>query len=243
MSTQHFVEDYTDYVRSLMAAYPLDRAMELAVGGSYEEIGAVQAAVLAAYGLKNGNLLVDLGCGSGRTAHAVARRFGIGYVGTDVVPDLLSYATIRCPRHYRFVLHRTLSVPVEDAAADMVCAFSLFTHLLHEETFLYLDDIFRALRPGGTLVFSFLEYAQGAHWEVFRQTVAQHREGRRPHLNVFIERRAIREWAKMIGFERPRFVNGNAPNWEGVALGQSIAVLRRPAAPPAHGPDGDHSDG
>ena len=60
------------------------------------------------------------------------------------------------------MLNRALYIPAPDACADMVCAFSVFTHLLHTETYLYLEDIRRVLRPGGRLVFSFLEFANPA---------------------------------------------------------------------------------
>ena len=39
----------------------------------------------------------------------------------------------------------------------MILAFSVFTHLLHEESFIYLEDFKRVLKPGGSVVFSFLE--------------------------------------------------------------------------------------
>ena len=93
--------------------------------------------------------LFDLGCGSGRLAHALGRRATIDYLGTDVVPELLAYARTRSPANYRFVLNTGLTAPAADGSLDMACAFSVFTHLLHEETYAYLAEVRRALADLG----------------------------------------------------------------------------------------------
>ena len=36
----------------------------------------------------------------------------------------------------------------------MVCAFSVFTHIEHEDSYLYLEEALRIVRPGGRFVFS-----------------------------------------------------------------------------------------
>ena len=154
MAQFHFVEDYERLVETLLETYSLDEAMSRAVGGDYEQIGQIEAQLLEDLGLKSGQALIDLGCGSGRLAAALGHRLDLGtYLGTDIVQALLDYARTKSPRHYRFELHRALSIPAPDESADMVCAFSLFTHLLHTESFLYLQDARRVLRLGGLMVF------------------------------------------------------------------------------------------
>ena len=170
--------------------------------------------------------LIDLGCGSGRLATALGQDGpAIDYLGIDVVQVLLDYARSRAPSNYRFVLHRQLDLPVDAGTADVICAFSVFTHLLHTESYLYMQDIHRVLKPRGTLVFSFLEFAEPEHWSIFAQTVEAQRLSVLPHLNMFIERNAIDVWCERLGFRRDGFVGAAEPCWDGQALGQSVAIL------------------
>lgn len=241
MKIGHFVSDYRRLVERLKGQGDEASAMARAVGGSYDAIGQIESDLLRMYGLRDGMRLIDLGCGSGRAATALARDFQIEYHGTDVVPDLLEYARRNTPANYRYSLVDKIEIPDADACADMVCAFSLFTHLLHEETYLYLEEAKRVLRPGGTLVFSFLEFKIGPHWAVFRDTVKQAKAGYRPHLNMFIERNAIEVWAGHLDMtivdwqdsaEGPRIplsrdvVTDDGQTMTGKAiLGQSVCVI------------------
>ncbi|WP_310631046.1 class I SAM-dependent methyltransferase [Paraburkholderia sp.] len=226
MAQFHFVEDYEKHVESLMKSHPRDEAMALAVGGRYEETGAIQLEVLRKAGLAPGMSIFDLGCGSGRLAHAVGTSsLDIDYCGTDVVQALLDYAKTRAPAHYRFTLHTALSIPADDASIDIACAFSVFTHLLHHESYLYLRDMRRALRTGGKVVFSFLEFAMPTHWTVFEDTVKTAEERGQIPLNTFIERNAITKWSLELGYTVEQFIDGIEPIGELGIFGQSVAML------------------
>lgn len=225
----HFVADYEALVANLVATKPIDEAMATAVGGEFEGTGRIEASVVRYAGLRDGMTLIDLGCGSGRLAWALGQTMRIDYLGIDVVQAFLDYARTKAPRTYRFVLNRTLNIPAPDASADMVAAFSVFTHLLHAETYLYMEDIRRVLRPGGRLVLSFLEFADPEHWLVFEGTVDAQRHSTLPHLNQFIERNAIDLWCRRLGYEREAFIDGaDAPWGDAPKLWQSLAILRRP---------------
>lgn len=226
MAQFHFVRDYEKHVADLMGKYPIDEAMSLAVGGDYETFGNIEAGILRTAGLEDGMHLVDLGCGSGRLATVLHDSAKIGYVGIDVVQALLDYARKKAPG-YVFLLHRGLSIPREDKSADMVSAFSLFTHLLHAESYVYLEECVRILRPGGKIVFSFLEFAEPNHWPVFAQMKSNAIAAGGGHLNMFIERGAIDVWAAKLGIVVERYVSGSSPAWNGHGLGQSVAVLRK----------------
>jgi len=215
-------------VRDLIASHPLDEAMARAVGGSYDLIGGIERDALIHAGLRDGMAVVDLGGGSGRLAHALGQRMHIEYFGVDIIEELLRYARTKAPENYRFVLNRALTLPADDASADMACAFSVFTHLLHAETHLYLEDMRRVLRPGGRVVFSFLEFAEPDHWPVFEATVGGQRTSTAPHLNTFVERDAIGLWCRKLGYECEAFIDSGVAPWGGPSLGQSLAILRRP---------------
>lgn len=229
MAEFHFVADYEALVANLIATRPIDEAMAVAVGGDYENIGRIERSVVRHAGLRDGMTLIDLGCGSGRLAWALGQAMRIDYLGIDIVQALLDYAATKAPRTYRFVLNRALNIPAADHSADMVSAFSLFTHLLHTETYLYMEDIKRVLRPGGRLVFSFLEFANREHWTVFAGTVDAQRRSEAPHLNQFIERNAIAIWCDKLGYELVQFIDGDTAPWGDTSpLWQSLAILRRP---------------
>jgi ubiquinone/menaquinone biosynthesis C-methylase UbiE len=227
MAQFHFVEDYERHVSHLLSQHPIDEVMSLAVGGDYDHIGKIERAILKYAGLTDGMFLIELGCGSGRLAHALGKEFVIDYLGIDIVQSLLDYARTKSPENYKFIIHRELSLPVAEGSADMICAFSVFTHLLHAESYIYLEHMQRCLKAGGCIIFSFLEFASSEHWEIFEATVAGHRASAVPHLNMFIERNAIDVWCAHLGLRREGFIGATDSRWEGDSLGQAVAVLRK----------------
>ncbi|MGH8714783.1 MAG: class I SAM-dependent methyltransferase [Casimicrobiaceae bacterium] len=245
----HFIEDYRALVRDLIARYPLPEAMSRAVGGSYEALGEVEKQLLIGYGLLPAHTLLDVGCGSGRLARALVRYLDEGrLLGTDIVAELLDYARKGCPANWEFVQVEDVCIPFADDSADFACFFSVFTHLLHEETYCYLLEARRAVKPGGRIVFSFLEYEH--NWPIFEGTYKTIKEGNaNEHLNMFIGRDAITAWAEHLGMRiveiraaTDRFIPLSRPivyddgrRVEGsAALGQSVCVLsndKRAAVP------------
>lgn len=215
----HFERDYSRMVAALRGKYPYDEAMQRAVGGTFEEVGRDQVTFLEQRGLRDSTAVVDLGCGSGRTAVQIAKRLpNCSYVGIDVVQDLLDYATSICPASYRFIRSTAVAFPLPDASADMIIAFSVFTHLLHEECYAYLQDAVRVLRPGGKFVFSFFEFARADQWSVFADTVESRKTDAFGHMNTFIERSAIEAWCSHLGLNVEDYFDKTQ---------QSLCVLRR----------------
>jgi ubiquinone/menaquinone biosynthesis C-methylase UbiE len=107
----------------------------------------------------------------------------------------------------------------------MVCAFSLFTHLLQAETYIYLQDMYRVLKKDGILVFTFLEF--GLHWDVFEQTVNAQKNNTLPVLNMFIERSVVEIWAEKLEYKVVEIIGGNETMFNGKAMGQSVAILKK----------------
>lgn len=217
----HFVTDYTAYVKQLMAQHSLEDAMSYAVGGSYDITGSLLVEVLTRAGLKEGMSVIDLGCGSGRLAKHLGLQFSnLEYLGIDIVQELLDYATAQSPKNYRFVLNHDLKLPAADASADIVAIFSVITHLLHQESYLYLEESRRVLRPGGRIVFSFLESEN--NWPIFKGMVDRARAGvKDDQLNMFTERSQIELWARRLGLT----VMGYDYGLPHTGDGQTVAVL------------------
>ena len=236
----HFLDDYHELVRDLIARYPMREAMSRAVGGSYDALGEVEKQLLIRCGLLPTHTLVDVGCGSGRLAKALIPYLGGGRVlGTDIVKELLDYARDGCPSAWQFALVDDIRIPFAADCADFACFFSVFTHLLHEETYCYLLEAQRVVKPGGRIVFSFLEFEH--NWPIFEGTYQTILAGRQNvHLNTFIGRDAIEAWAQHLGMSiveiraaadpfialsRP-VVYDSGQRVEGfAALGQSVCVL------------------
>ena len=226
----HFTEDYERLVADLVKTLPLDEAMSLAVGGEFAAIGAIERDILRYAGLGDGMSLLDLGCGSGRLAKALSNSIEIRYTGLDVVEALLQYASSICPASYQFVLNQALSIPCDDSSIDMVSSFSVFTHLLHAETYIYLEDICRILKPEGRLVFSFLEFAEPNHWAVFTNTVASEKTRTSTQLNTFIERSAIELWCAKLNLRLVEVIDAGETRWQTGPLGQTVAIAEKSLA-------------
>ncbi len=240
---------YIEHVAALERRLDSDRALQQAVGGEFVAVGKLEYHLLRSRGLKDADMIVDVGCGSGRLACQVAPFPGIRYVGCDVVPRLLEYARDLCGRpDWRFELTAGARIPCEPDVADFACFFSVFTHLAQEDIFRYFREAQRVLRPGGLMIFSFLEFRIAEHWAVFIASVDRTRED--AHLNQFIDRASIHAWADATGFEirsihggdtkciplpeEIRYENGSRISGVG-SLGQSVAVLQKRELP-AGGP-------
>lgn len=229
MSQFHFVKDYARLALYLRLTRSRDEAMSIAVGGEYETFGLREAEILQYAGLRDGQSLLDFGCGSGRLAWALGqKKMSIDYCGIDIVKAFLRYARKKSPSNYRFILSRSLSIPLPDASFDMASAFSVFTHLLHHESYNYLEELHRVVRPGGVVVFSFLEFSEPTHWEMFQYTVRAYRRARLPHLNQYMERSQIELWVEKLGYRNASFVASTDSPWGSIgAIGQSLAILQR----------------
>jgi SAM-dependent methyltransferase len=216
--------------------------MHLAIGGEFEAFGILEREVLIQYGLKPDDYVIDVGCGSGRLAKPLSAYLTGRYLGIDIVPDLVDYARELVGRpDWRFEVATGLEIPEKNNRAQMVCFYSVFTHLLHEQSYAYLKDARRVLAPGGHVIISFLEFAIPSHWAVFNGMVAD--IGGQQQLNVFMSRDGIQAWAEHLELEVVAIHDGDKPHiplphpvttdngtvMTGLGnVGQSIAVLRKP---------------
>lgn len=226
---------YERYLTSRIRANPRDRTLAFAqaIGAAsveeYNLQGDGHVAVLRHHGLREGMAVFDLGCGCGRTAEALVRSGWKGnYTGVDVIERFVAELRARCPG-YKAFRHRSTSIPSPDNSLDIVFHWSVFTHLSLEECYLYLKDTLRALKPGGKVVFSFLELNDPAHRPVYFKRVDKIARGRQVGLqDTFLHRDWIRFWAQDIGFQDPNFTDGY-DNSQHPAFWQSLVAMTKPA--------------
>ena len=202
MSKYDFKRAYTqlidDLEKTLKDTHSHDEIMQLAVGGSFEVVGILEREFLIQAGLQEDDYVIDVGCGSGRLARPLSEFLRGKYLGIDVVPRLIDYANQLAGRpEWRFELAPGLQIPEDDEQADLICFFSVFTHLRHEESYLYLQEARRVLVPGGKIIFSFLEFPNPHHWKVFENNLTQVTSTE--PLNQFISMDAIKIWALRLG--------------------------------------------
>lgn len=232
---------YPAFFEHVLKGRPRDEAMIEAVGGGHD-IGDMEATLVGRFGLAADSYVIDVGCGSGRLARPLARLPHVRYLGTDISQTLLDYAEQTAGRSdFRFKRVEGMQIPEGDGVADMVVFFSVGTHLLQEEFFLYLENARRVLKPGGHVLFSFLDVTLPGVRVVFRETVDAARSGQRFHLNTFIGRSDIPAWAEMLQMKLVDMLSGDEPVGEPLPLlravlsepvaerhlGQSVAVLEK----------------
>lgn len=237
---------YPAFIERLKREHGRERAMEAAIGRHFDPVGEILRAFLIQNGLLPSHDLVDVGCGAGRLAKHLAPYLTGRYLGIDVVPDLVDHARQLAGRtDWRFECVSDTVIPERDGAADWICFFSVFTHLAHIDSFRYLVEAARVARPGGRIVFSFLEFAVARHWAFFETALDPLCAESEPAIE-FLSRDAIHAWAAHLPVtietlhagdeahvELPhpvRFPGG--PSFERMAtlgpVGQSVCILRKP---------------
>jgi SAM-dependent methyltransferase len=226
----HFVKDYKKLVKNLIDTNPnnLELAMSIAVGSPtikhYKDVGSNQYNILKHIGLKDGMTIYDLGCGSGRTAQALSKNNWHGaYIGVDIIPELVEYLKLSNP-NYSAYNHNVLSIKASTCSLDILFAFSLFTHLTFEETFVYFKDIHRSLKKNGKFLFSFITINKNEN--LFLERIKFLKAGS-PYLHqdTFMNKEIIENLVKLAGFESK--VDYYEPYTKYNGLEHTVAILRK----------------
>jgi len=241
-----FVSSYRAHAERLVKATgSAESAMQQGVGGNFDAIGVIERELLIQHGLRPQDYLIDVGCGSGRLAQQLPSYLTGRYLGIDVVPEFVAHAQRLANRaDWRFEVSDGIRIPEHDDQTDMICFFSVLTHLTHEQSYCYLAEAKRVLRPGGRIMFSFLEFRIPDQWQIFESLLGQAYEDH--PLVMFFDRDAIRAWSQHLGLEIERLIDGNVPHvpiphpltFDGGTvvhsmaklgpIGQSVCVLRKP---------------
>lgn len=126
--------------------------------GTRQEAGFLAEAL----GLRSGELVVDVGCGTGRHCRALAER-GVRCVGVDLSGGLLATAQVRHPGPWIQADARRL--PLHDDVADVVvslCQGAFGITPGGDEA--VLAEMVRVLRPGGRMAVTAFSLAFAVRW-------------------------------------------------------------------------------
>lgn len=123
----------------------------------YQRSSQNRRAMLIEQGLTPDSRLLDIGCGTGQMAMALADYLSDrgAYYGTDIGREAVEY----CRQHFRrpnfvFAAGEMTSVPFTsaDGPFDMAIFFSVFTHTFVDESALLLAEASRLLGPSGVVI-------------------------------------------------------------------------------------------
>jgi ubiquinone/menaquinone biosynthesis C-methylase UbiE len=96
--------------------------------------------------------ILDFGCGCGRVIRHFQHLQGPRLYGCDYNPALVEW----CQKHLQFaeftVNQLRPPLPYSDEQFDLIYCYSVFTHLSDEDQRLWIDELFRVLKPGGYLM-------------------------------------------------------------------------------------------
>lgn len=118
----------------------------------FPDDGPAYAAAVAELGLRDGDRVLDAGCGTGRALTPLRAAVGASgvVVGADLTPEMLQ-AAVRAGRDRDglLLLADVAALPLRSASLDAVFAAGLIAHLPQPGE--NLRELRRVTRPGGTL--------------------------------------------------------------------------------------------
>jgi SAM-dependent methyltransferase len=212
-------------------------------GGDFDLIGRIELGILQMEGLRPTDTVVDFGCGTSRLAvHLIPYLDGGQYIGIDIADSMLVNARMfiqqrvpvpKCRITWTKQTSENFTVP--DKSVDLICAFSVFTHMEHEDVYRYLVAAKRIVRPGGKFIFSCLPMTLAAAQQVFCASANLDLMGRWSAVRTVTTTVDMMDAvSRLSGWTVVRWYDGSERNitvpresvqW---GLGQSTCVLERP---------------
>lgn len=167
--------------------------------------------------LRPGQHVLDVGCGSGTLALALAQRVGPSgaVTGIDAAPEMLAAARSRAA-HRRVLMRLQLAaaqaLPFPDASFDAAVSSLVLHHLPEADRPVAVAELVRVVRPGGRLVLA--DYRPPVR--PVARLVVQHALG---HSMAGSDLGAVRDLAASAGVEDLR-VDQTSVGWLGVVSGR-----------------------
>jgi len=134
--------------------------------------GKKKLEVLKYFGLKPKSTLLDVGCGTGILINHLRSYLSLtsNYVGTDLVEKAVKYCKKQYP-DFEFYKNEMTKLPNLGRFFDMVCLFSVFTHIFPNEVKELLLEIKKYLKPNGCIVASVILNQKIMHYKGTRSKI------------------------------------------------------------------------
>ena len=169
--TQSFLDAY-QYQRHEIEKYELIYGRHFISPGGRETTQAFLDLVFFESGMK----VLDIGCGLGGAAFLMAQKYGVRVHGIDLSTNMLQVAKERCEEEGvadRVTFSHGNCLEMEETAVyDFIHSRDVFLHI--EDKQRLFQVIYKALKPGGTLLFTdYCRRAAGWLSDGFAQYIAQ----------------------------------------------------------------------
>jgi len=130
---------------------PMPAVYDAGRGYSPKVLGLWLAAIARVAGTARPiNDILDLGCGTGRFAGALAEQFGASVVAVDPSEKMLAQARVKKAARVRFLRGAGEALPIPDASVDMVFMSMVFHHFAKPDQ--VARECHRVLRNNGVAV-------------------------------------------------------------------------------------------
>ena len=113
-------------------------------------------------GLKPGDKILDVGCGSGIWLDRLRQQFGVDGVGVDISTNSLKDAVHASSKDISFLGGDISYLPFQDTFFDVVYSLDVLEHVVEQDS--CLREMVRVLKPGGRLLLWTLNQKQRYTW-------------------------------------------------------------------------------
>lgn len=124
------------------------------------------AQVQAALAIGEDDDVLELGCGIGRIGRELAPRCK-SWTGVDISDNMIEFAAQRLAGQANVNFHRLNRTSLDmlaDNSFDKAYSIAVFCHMDKEDLYLYLQELYRVVRPGGTIFVETWNLAHPVGW-------------------------------------------------------------------------------
>jgi cyclopropane fatty-acyl-phospholipid synthase-like methyltransferase len=161
--------------------------------------------------LKDGEVIMDAGCGTGSTAIYLAERHNVDIMGITLAEKLVDMCRVfsrksKAAKRLKFGLADYTKTGFEPESYDKIYALESQSYTPDKAAF--LKEAFRLLKPGGKLVV--VEYFKRSDTLSAEKEAVYQRLLNGLHMHSLVTEETYREQMAKVGFEKPSFIDKTA---------------------------------